>query len=128
MILFFDRNVGTIVPKTLKTLRLPTSVEYHDDIFPKNTPDDRWLAEVGQWGWTVIGHDQKFHTEANELSALKQYRIGCFYLWGNNAPRWAKMQCFARAYDRIVAAEANTAKPFVFRVTLTGHLRTVPIP
>ena len=47
MILFFDRNVGTVVPKALKALNLPIPVEYHDDLFPINTPDDQWLAQVG---------------------------------------------------------------------------------
>ena len=54
--------------------------------------------------------------------------MGCFYLWGSEAKRWQKLQCFARAYDRIVEAEAVTPRPFIYLVTETGLLRTVPIP
>lgn len=127
MTLFFDVNVGTVVPRVLKDqMRLP--VEYHVLHFPIDLPDDEWLPQVGTWGWTVIGHDQNFHIYPNELSAIKQYEIGCFYLWGGQATRWEKLRCFARAYDRILEADTKTTRPFIFRVTQAGTLRSVPIP
>ena len=125
MTLYFDVNVGRKLPEALLILGL--QVEYHLQHFLINAPDDQWLADVGAWGWTVIGHDSKFHLEANELSAIKQHNIGCFYLWGAEATRWQKMICFARAYDRIIEAEANTPKPFIYRVERTGRLRAIPI-
>lgn len=130
MILFFDKTVGTVVPRTLQwqPLKFPIQVQYHEKHFSTDELDDKWLPIVGKWGWTVIGHDIHYHLNANELSAIKQYNIGCFYLWGSEAKRWQKLQCFARAYDRIVEADANTARPFIYRVTQTGLLRSVPIP
>ena len=116
MILFFDRSVGTVVPELLrfKALRFPIQVEYHQLHFRMDEDDDVWLHTVGEWEWTVIGHDSSYHTRPTELSAIKQHKIGCFYLWGAEATRWKKLQCFARAYDRIVEAEANTPKPFIY--------------
>lgn len=126
MILFFDVNVGTVVPRILKNeLKLP--VEYHVAHFPIDAPDDQWLATVGAWGWMVIGHDSSFHIRQNELSAIKQHGVGCFYFWGAEATRWQKLQCFALAYDRIVKAD-NTPKPFIYRITRSGLLKRVPIP
>ena len=128
--MFFDRSVGTAIPLSLRWRRLkfPVRVEYHEQHFSTDAPDDTWLPVVGQWGWTVIGHDSSYHLRLNELSAIKQYGMGCFYLWGSEARRWQKLQCFARAYDRIVEAESVTPRPFIYRVTETGLLRTVPIP
>lgn len=126
MILYFDRNVGIKLPQALITLGL--RVEYHQTHFPIGMQDDQWLAQVGIWGWTVIGHDSKFHLLPNELSAIKQYNIGCFYLWGAEAPRWEKLMCLARAFDRIVEAEANTVRPFIYTVSRAGRLKAVPIP
>ena len=130
MILFFDRSVGTTLPKILRwqALKFPLQVEYHQLHFPPEEQDDRWLPVVGQRGWTVIGHDSSYHTNPAELSAIKQYEVGCFYLWGSQAPRWAKLQCFARAFDRIVEAEAHATRPFIYRVYQDGHLAPVPIP
>ena len=130
MILFFDRSVGVVIPRILQTtaLKFPIQVRYHQERFDMAATDDSWLNQVGQWGWTVIGHDSRYHLRDAELSAIKQHSIGCFYLWGANATRWEKLRCFARAYDRLVEAETNTLKPFIYRVTREGSLRLVAIP
>lgn len=128
MIFFFDRNIGTRIPKALQSLKLPVDIEYHEKHFPMNEPDDRWLPIVGGWDWTVIAQDYKFHLLPNELYALKQYEVGVFYLWGANATRWETVRVFARAYDRIVAAAATTPKPFVYRIYKDGRLRPVTLP
>lgn len=130
MILFFDRSVGTTVPTLLQTpkLKLPVQVEYHESHFRIEEQDDVWLADVGMWGWTVIGQDYSYHKRPNELSAIKQYDIGCFYLWGSEASKWDYFRCFARAYDRIVEAEATTPRPFIYWVSEKGGLRSIPIP
>lgn len=130
MILFFDRSVGVVIPKVLqwKSLRFPIQVHHHEQHFASDEEDDIWLSQVGQWGWTVIGHDSKYHQKPHELSAIKQYKIGCFYLWGGEATRWEKLKCFVRAYDRIIETEANTPKPFIYRITQRGVLRSVAIP
>lgn len=131
MILFFDRDIGTSLPKALLGLSFDVQfneVHYHQQDFLMDAPDDEWLRVVGEWGWTVIGHDAQHHRMPNEIDAIKQYDIGCFYLWGHNAQRWRKMQCFARAYDAIVKAEATTPRPFIYRVHQQGTLASVPIP
>ena len=130
MILFFDKSVGTVIPQVLQwyKLKFPIRIEYHEHHFSSHELDDQWLPIVGQWGWTVIGHDSSYHLYTNELSAIKQYGMGCFYLWGSEAKRWQKLQCLARAYDRIVEAEASTPRPFIYRITETGLIKPVPIP
>jgi len=131
MIIFFDRDVGTSLPKALIELHFDrqfNETHYHQQLFAKDEHDDIWLPKVGQWEWTVIGHDSQHHAKESEISAIKQYNIGCFYLWGGSAKRWEKMQCFARAYERIVQAVEQTPKPFIFRVTKNGLLRQVQIP
>ena len=131
MILFFDRDIGTSLPRALIELHFDRQfheMHYHQQLFAMDVPDDVWLPKVGILGWTVIGHDSQHHAQQSEISAIKQYGIGCFYLWGSEAKRWEKMQCFARAYNRIVQAEINTVRPFIFRVTRNGFLRPVLIP
>lgn len=128
MILFFDRSVGVTIPQVLVRLKLPMQVEYHEKHFPYDEPDDCWLPIVGENRWTVIGHDRKYHLMKNELIALKQYKIGCFYLWGGDAPRWDKMRVFALAYYRIIEAEAHTTRPFLYDIDKRGKLKPIPIP
>lgn len=130
MILFFDRSVGTVVPGLLhrRELRFPVAIEWHERHFAKDALDDQWLPVIGSWGWTVIGHDSSYHLNLSELAAIKQYGIGCFYLWGAEVTRWEKLQCFARAYGRIAEADATTPRPFIYKISQRGTLRAVPIP
>ena len=124
-VLFFDRDVGITLPRALDILRLPTQVEYHQKHFSIDAGDDDWMPRVGSLGWTLIGHDSRHHQEQAELSAIKQYSMGCFYLWGAEALRWEKMRCFLRAYERILVAATNTPRPFVYRVTEKGRLTAI---
>lgn len=126
-VLFFDRDVGTSLPQALEIIRLPTRVEYHQVHFPINSQDDVWMSDVGLRGWIVIGHDSQHHRKPAELSAIEQYDIGCFYLWGRHARRWEKMRCFLNAYLKILEAIDTTPKPFVYRITQIARLESVPL-
>lgn len=89
MTLFFDRSIGNGLPLALlKIKRLPFDVVYHQQRFAKDAPDDAWLPQVGAWEWFVVGQDYRYHARPNELFAIKQYNVGCFYLWGSEAPQW----------------------------------------
>ena len=126
-VLFFDRDVGTAVPKALEVLSLPTTVEYHQNHFRQEAGDPEWMPVVGERGWLIIGHDSRHHHRAAELAAINLYGMGCFYLWGTQAPRWEKMRCFLNAYERLLEAVADTPRPFIYRITKAGGLNPVPI-
>lgn len=128
MILFFDRSIGTTIPQVLVQLNVPMQVEWHEKHFRYDEYDDVWLPIVGGAGWIVIGHDRKYHLMPSELVAIKQHKIGCFYLWGAEATKWGKMRVFVLAYNRIVEAEARTPRPFIYDVDKRGVLKLVSIP
>lgn len=86
-VFFFDRDLGIALPKALDVLKLPTRVEYHQNHFRMDAPDDSWMTTVGTRGWSIVGHDSRHHLRQSELSAVKQYNLGCFYLWGAEALR-----------------------------------------
>ena len=125
---YFDRSTGRALPDALKLLKL--NIEHQTDHFVHDTPDDQWLSVVGSNGWFVVTHDEKFHKAGfeAELAAVKTFNIGCFYLWGAEATRWRKMQCFARAYDKIKEVALNQPRPFIYRIEKNGRPREVVIP
>lgn len=127
MILFFDRNVGTSLPQALRSLNLPAQVEWHQQHFPQDAPDDQWLPVVGTWGWTVIGYDQRFHRNEAERNALKQYGVGCFYLWGGDKSGWERMRFFLNVFEKIQRADTVTARPFLFKIEGTGQVRRIAL-
>ncbi len=122
MILFFDRTVGKEIPIALKDHLKPPDlqIEYHQEHFPHDMPDDDWLPLVGKWGWTVIGQDYSYHLKSPEVQAIIDFKVGAFYLWGSEAPRWETMRAFARGYDNILKRAAVTPTPFVFRIEKHG--------
>ena len=126
--LFFDRSVGRRLPEFLMMLNIPIGIEFHQKYFAPDEKDDVWLPRVGQNGWIVIGQDWSYHKNLAEISAIKQYNIGVFYLWGSESPMWEQLFCFVRAYPRILAAIDETPRPFIYWVTETGRLRPEPIP
>ena len=127
MTIFFDRDVGTSLPKALLELKLPTAVAYHQQHFTIDSPDDLWMPRIGSLGWILVGHDSRHHLQPAELSAIRQYDMACFYLWGSEARRWEKALCFLRAYEAILEADATTARPYIYRISRTGRLSAVEI-
>lgn len=127
MTFFFDRSIGVSIPKALRLLKLPVGIEFHQEHFPPDEHDDIWLNLVGTWGWLVVSQDYSFHLRETELEAIKQHDMGCFYLWGADAGRWATMRVFAKAYDKIVTTSGVAIRPFVYDVWKSGALHEVAI-
>ena len=138
LILFWDKNLPKTIPESLRNLNPKVGdetlgIEIYLEHFPMSDRepeggDDRWLPTVGEQGWFVVTQDWALHTKQNQLLAIKQHMVGCFYLWGATEPKWEILRCFARGYDRILAAATATSRPFIFRVTRTGLLWSIPLP
>jgi len=142
--LYFDRNVGRRVPEALSFLGVKNVVHHHTPrsvlglkpvsghkgLFADDEKDDSWLKFVGEKGWIVLTQDSKFHKKGfeNELSAIKQYSVGCFYIWGAEAEKWQKMIALCKAYENIIEAATTTPKPFIFSCAKGGHLTQIAIP
>ena len=127
MTFFFDRTFGVKIPQALLLLNLPVGIEYHQQHFEMNAPDDYWLPIVGAYDWIVISQDYSYHEKETELAAIKQHNMGCFYLWGSEAGKWETMRVFAKAFDKIVNTADVAIRPFVFDVTRRGALRELAI-
>lgn len=130
--LFWDKNFGKTVPEVLHRLKPPgISVRYYLQLFPNTAnvsegSDDFWLKEVGERGWFVISQDYNLHVKENELYAMKQYDVGCFYLPGASSPKWDQFRYFMRAYDRIITAMSNP-RPFLYDVQKNGTLKPIDL-
>ena len=61
------------------------------------------------------------------IAAIKEHKIGCFYLWGASVPTWDKYICLAIAYRRI-KDRLRTPKPFIYRVTYNYRVEFSPHP
>ena len=98
-------------------------------MFAQDEKDDVWLSFVGRRDWLVFTQDRKFHRAGfeNELSAIKQFNVGCFYIWGAQATKWEKMIALCLGLDHMIAVAEVTPKPFIFDVQRNGGLVQIPI-
>jgi hypothetical protein len=69
---------------------------------------------------------QKWHGESPAIAAIKEHKIGRFYLWGASVPTWDKYVCLARAYNRI-KERLKTPKPYIYRVSHNYRVDAVKI-
>jgi hypothetical protein len=125
---FFDRNIGKRLPEALMHLQPPFAVRWHlKEGFAHDMPHDRWMEIVGPKGWIVIGQDWKFHIRENELKAIKQHAIRCFYLPGTGASKWDTYCRIIRSHKRLMDVSKREKPPFIFDLKGNGHLKRVPI-
>jgi len=106
-----------------------STTDRHAKLFTPATPDDEWLTFAGQQGWIVFSHDSKFHKPGyeHECFAIKQFNVGCFYLWGASATAADRALVFLKAHKKIVEAALNTPKPFIYEITRRGSLKRIAI-
>lgn len=128
--LYFDRCFGKSLPDLIRRAKPPFGVEYHHDPnnnFPQNMEDDEWLNAVGSQGWIVFSHDRRFHSDGPSITAIRQHKIGCFYLSGASLPIWDKFRIFAKHYKRVEDIIRDTRKPFIYHVK-TDRVLNVKMP
>ena len=114
---FFDRCVGKRVPRALLALgtRCDFETKFHEgEGFRHNLDDDIWLSEVGAKGWVVLTYDAKWQDEAPATEAIRQHKIGCFYLHGASSLSFDRLASFVRSYDKVMQIVKAEKRPYIF--------------
>ncbi len=131
MTFFFDRCVGTQIPRALQAFkRFPVEIRYHQEFFGRGhqaLADDEWMAPAAQNGWVVVTQDYRFHQVGVTLEAVRQHNAGVFYLWGANAPAWETARVLLWALPRMIERVQDSSPPYVYRVQKSTSIRTVAL-
>ena len=61
------------------------------------------------------------------MYAVKQFAIGCFYLWGGNSLCEDKALVFLKARKKIIKAIRTTEKPFIYEIAKSGNLVRIDV-
>jgi len=124
--LFFDRCVGKLQPQALLSLKCPFDVKYHQgEGFKHNTEDDVWLHDIGPKKWIVLSFDAKWQDESAAVEAIKQHKIGCFYLAGASSIGFFRLTRFALAYRKMRNTVGKEKRPFIYKIDASNRFKKV---
>lgn len=86
-------------------------------------PDDEWLHEIGPRGWVVCSHDKKWQAESPAVEAIKQHKIGCFYLYGARSLNFFKVGSLAHNFRKVQDKLGKERRPFIYLIDQRNQLR-----
>jgi hypothetical protein len=121
---FVDRSLGRgIVVERLRAAG--ETVHAHDDYFAPNTPDIRWLADVGARGWVVLTKDKNIRGNELERRALVGAGVACFMLGRGDLTGLAMAEAFVGGLPLIRKAVRRFAVPLVASLSASGSVRVL---
>jgi hypothetical protein len=124
--LFFDRCAGKLLPQALLLLKCPFEVKYHQgEGFKHDTEDDAWLHKIGPRKWIVLSYDAKWQDEAPAVEAIKQHKIGCFYLPGATSIGFFRLTRFALGYKKMRDIVAKETRPFIYKIDGSNRFKKI---
>lgn len=129
LVFFFDRTFGIRLPKALGSLKPPMLIKWHQEQgFAQDMPDDEWLSVVGPRKWVVLSQDRKYHLLENELLAIKQHAIRCFYLPCASEDRWVSLCHFVSGYERMQELARTEKAPFIYEMKGNRQFYAIKLP
>jgi hypothetical protein len=112
---FVDRSFGgKVVIGALRAAGI--SAVLLDDIFPKDTPDEIWLARAGQECWPVLSKDTNIRRNELERNALLNSDVAAFLLRSGDMAGPDMGQLFVTMMPLIRRVVSENDVPFVATV------------
>jgi len=101
------------------------SVISHDDVFPQDTDDEKWLQEAGRRGWVVLMKDDRIRYRPGEQRAVIESGVGCFCLHPSKEMTAEDMaEAFVKALPKILRiVAANPKGGYIRGVNRQGRVR-----
>jgi hypothetical protein len=115
---FFDNNLSESLVKGLR--EFGEDVIHLKELFDENTEDILWLKHLGQERMVLITKDERIRRNPFELKALRDNKVGAFFLGGKKQGRCQIIQQIVRNWPRIKEKSINTRPPFAFRIPPIG--------
>src|SRR5688572_22323123 len=115
---FVDNNLSVQLARGMAGFG--ESVTHLQDHYSPDAADTDWLPRIGQDEWILLTRDDRVRFNPAELAALKQHRVGAFFLGGKSRSRWDIIQQVVRNWPRMNELADKTSRPFAFRVPPQG--------
>jgi len=113
-----DNNLGPQLAAGMKGFG--EDVVHLTEFLEPNVPDTEMLAHVGSEGWCLVTRDDRIRYRPAESGALKEHRVGAFFMGGKNLRRCQIIQQLVRNWPKMKELAGATERPFAFRVPPRG--------
>ena len=90
------------------------------DRFPPNTHDVDWLPWLAAEGHTLVTRDDHLRWRPAEKAALRNHKIGAFFLGGKNLGAFDMVQQVVRHWPRMKEISEKEHRPFAYRLVARG--------
>ena len=115
---FFDHNLSHKISDGLKAFG--ENVVHLTELFDPEEKDAEWLQYIGENNLFLITRDERIRYRPAEIKALKQFKVGAFFIGGKNKGRCEIIRQVVRNWPRIKEYAIKNKRPFIFRVPPTG--------
>lgn len=115
---FIDNNLSKNLARGMRAFG--EEVEHLQDYYDEDTPDEVWLEYIGQKGMFLITRDEGIRHNPAELSALRKYKVGAFFLGGKGLNRCHLIRQLVRNWPHIKKHSQTANLPFAFRIPPKG--------
>ena len=95
--------------------------------FSQDANDSEWLPYVGDHNLILVTRDLKVRRRPFELKALKEHKVGVFFLGGKSRTKCELIQQLVRNWPRMKYLAESTGRPFVYHIPPRGT-KIVNIP
>ena len=124
---FVDNNLSINLARGMRAFG--EDVDHLQDHFSPDSPDTEWLQFIGENDYFLITRDNAIRRNPAELSALKSYGVGAFFLGGKNRNKWELIQQLVRNWIRIKEYAGKKRRPSAIRIPPTGTMfDDIPLP
>ncbi len=122
---FIDSCFGHQLDDGLKAFG--EKVTHLTEHFAEGEGDPEWLRVIGDKGLVLVTRDLKIRWRPLEIKALREHRVGAFFLGGKNMAICQTIQQVVRNWPRMKDLAAKTKRPFMYRVPPKG-VKIAPLP
>lgn len=123
---FFDRNLGSSVPRAIRLVG--RVIHYHDGLFRPDMPDTEIISETASREWVFFTRDKRIRRRTGELLAIRDSKAKCVVL-AQRAPltSWKLLQRVVCSWDEIEGTIDGLDGPIILNVYQDGRLAKVDL-
>jgi PIN domain-containing protein len=123
--LYLDENLCNAAAILAALKKLGVRFERHLDHFPRGSPDESWLPDVGSKGWILLTTDKCIRYNFIEKRALERNRVREFVFASGNMSGQEMASALEIALRKMRKFCRQFQAPFVAAITRSGevHMR-----